>query len=256
MPIHRTILSDGTLGYKWGTTGKPYKRLQDARNQEKAVYASGWREKKDQSVKDVCPECGKEKCECKKQKKDAAMNYTDLTKHAGIYGDYSGAVAQALAKNQPQALPMNALDAERLRTLSLSQEQRRIRHLKSLMGNDAATAYNRLGYTRILPTLAMTTAGAGLGGVAGFIADPDRKDAVVPGALTGGALGLLTSLLANRVGSFAGAIGHTDREKLGERLKNLGAADFLIPGRGAYLQAQLYKDFKENEDERPTQMVF
>ena len=33
-------------GYKWGTTGKVYKRKSDAVKQMRAIYASGWRENK------------------------------------------------------------------------------------------------------------------------------------------------------------------------------------------------------------------
>lgn len=44
MPIHKVKLPDGSMGYQWGRTGKKYKDLEDARRQERAIYASGWRE--------------------------------------------------------------------------------------------------------------------------------------------------------------------------------------------------------------------
>ena len=44
MPIHKVRMPDGSVGYQWGRTGKKYKNLEDARRQERAIYASGWRE--------------------------------------------------------------------------------------------------------------------------------------------------------------------------------------------------------------------
>lgn len=57
MPIHKVKLPDGSMGYQWGRTGKKYKDLEDARRQERAIYASGWREKgesKKANAKGVC----------------------------------------------------------------------------------------------------------------------------------------------------------------------------------------------------------
>lgn len=57
MPIHKVKLPDGSMGYQWGRTGKKYKDLEDARRQERAIYASGWREEgesKKANAKGVC----------------------------------------------------------------------------------------------------------------------------------------------------------------------------------------------------------
>lgn len=57
MPIHKVKLPDGSMGYQWGRTGKKYKKLEDARRQERAIYASGWREEgesKKANAKGVC----------------------------------------------------------------------------------------------------------------------------------------------------------------------------------------------------------
>lgn len=43
MPIHKTKSG----GYKWGKSGKTYKTRAGAERQMKAIFASGWREKKD-----------------------------------------------------------------------------------------------------------------------------------------------------------------------------------------------------------------
>lgn len=43
MPIHKTKSG----GWKWGNSGKVYKTRAGAERQARAIYASGWREKKD-----------------------------------------------------------------------------------------------------------------------------------------------------------------------------------------------------------------
>ena len=40
MPVHKT-----TGGWKFGTSGKTYKKKSDAMKQAKAIWASGWRGK-------------------------------------------------------------------------------------------------------------------------------------------------------------------------------------------------------------------
>jgi hypothetical protein len=42
MPIHKV-----SGGYKWGKSGKTYKTRAGAERQMKAIFSSGWREKKD-----------------------------------------------------------------------------------------------------------------------------------------------------------------------------------------------------------------
>ena len=46
MPVH-VVYQDGKLiGYRWGSTGKIYKKKEDAEKQGRAIRASGWKEKK------------------------------------------------------------------------------------------------------------------------------------------------------------------------------------------------------------------
>lgn len=216
MPIHRTILSDGTLGYKWGTTGKPYKRLQDARNQEKAVYASGWREKKDQSVKDVCPECGKEKCECKKEKKDS--------KKANFYG--------------PELSPEDA---------------QYVQQMKKLTGAGALPRSRQLSYTSVVPLISSTLAGAGIGaGIGAYKSDEGNKGGgAITGGILGGAAGLLLAAICNGIGSSVGSFEHVPRRELKDKLENLGLEYYLVPGMGAQLQAQVANTFNEAQSAEP-----
>jgi len=45
MPV-KAVKRDGkTVGYKWGTTGKVYPTKQQAQQQARAIYASGYRGK-------------------------------------------------------------------------------------------------------------------------------------------------------------------------------------------------------------------
>lgn len=47
MPVHMVLDDNGKLiGWQFGTTGKIYKKKEDALKQERAILASGWREKK------------------------------------------------------------------------------------------------------------------------------------------------------------------------------------------------------------------
>ena len=52
MPIHKV-----SGGWKWGQTGKVYTRREDAVKQQRAIYASGWREKNPIEPR-ICPHCG------------------------------------------------------------------------------------------------------------------------------------------------------------------------------------------------------
>lgn len=79
MPIHKVKLPDGSMGYQWGRTGKKYKDLEDARRQERAIYASGWREEgesKKANAKGVCGMNYKEWLQ--KQASDAENSGTKL----------------------------------------------------------------------------------------------------------------------------------------------------------------------------------
>lgn len=256
MPIHKTILPDGTLGYKWGTTGKAYRRKQDAERQERAIYASGWREPKDQHISTKCPECGKKECICEKVRNNKTQEKKAMS-------------------NKNNIAPMTLLDAQRLSMMQQQMNQRRIAHMKKLYGDDAATAKTRLSGARALALLASTVAGAGIGAVVGGIhggtkelTDHDKKykitkadnaqGGVAAGLMLGGGIGLLAGLLGTGVGSIAGNWSSVDKDKLKNRIQNMTLADYVVPGRASYLDAQLYKDFLENEDtqNRPQQLVF
>jgi len=46
MPVHEVRNKSGkVVGYKYGTTGKVYRKREDAEKQARAIYASGYREK-------------------------------------------------------------------------------------------------------------------------------------------------------------------------------------------------------------------
>ena len=46
MPIQR-ITKDGEVYFRWGSSGKMYKKREDAEKQAAAAYASGYKKKKD-----------------------------------------------------------------------------------------------------------------------------------------------------------------------------------------------------------------
>lgn len=46
MPVHAVYQDGKLIGWKWGRTGKLYKRKEDAERQERAILASGWKEKR------------------------------------------------------------------------------------------------------------------------------------------------------------------------------------------------------------------
>ena len=47
MPVHAVRNSSGKIiGYKWGTTGKLYRKKEDADKQARAIYASGYGKEK------------------------------------------------------------------------------------------------------------------------------------------------------------------------------------------------------------------
>ena len=46
MPVHEVRNKSGKIiGYRYGQTGKVYKKREDAEKQARAIYASGYREK-------------------------------------------------------------------------------------------------------------------------------------------------------------------------------------------------------------------
>lgn len=260
MAVNRSILPDGTLGYRAGTEGKTYKRMQDARIQDKKLSDAKAGKKVEQTVKSVCPVCKKQKCTCASVK-EPSMNFQDFKKKAA-FDPMQAMTMAAGAMNAPGAnnvgAPMNGLDYQRMRALQLAQEQRRVKHLKDLAGPGAATTYRRLRYAQVLPVLAAMAGGAGVGAAAGAgIAPRSMVGAGAgTGALIGGGVGLLAGLIANGIGSMSGSLSNMPREELQKRLQGLSAADYLVPGKGSYLNAQLFKDFEENEENRPQQMVF
>lgn len=283
MAVNRSILPDGSLGYRAGTEGKTYKRVQDARIQDAKLTAAKKNKKTDQSVKSVCPVCNKEKCTCA-EVNSPKVTFKDFKKRAFMDPAFNPALNPALSPahnpainplldpgsnpalnpNMNQALnpamnpAMNGLDYERMRALQLAQEQRRIKHLKELVGPGAATTFKRLRYAQLIPVITSALAGAGVGAAAGAGIAPKSMlgEGAGTGALVGGGVGLLAGLLANGIGSMAGSLSKMPREELQKRIQGLSAADYLVPGKGSYLGAQLYKDFEENEKNRPQQMVF
>lgn len=48
MPVHAVYQSGKLIGWRWGKTGKLYKKKEDAEKQERAILASGWKEKRKQ----------------------------------------------------------------------------------------------------------------------------------------------------------------------------------------------------------------
>ena len=101
MPIHKVKLPDGSMGYQWGRTGKKYKDLEDARRQERAIYASGWREEGENKKANAKGVCGmKYKEWLQKQASDAENSDTNLINlYQGIQGllTAGGAAADALS---------------------------------------------------------------------------------------------------------------------------------------------------------------
>lgn len=101
MPIHKVKLPDGSMGYQWGRTGKKYKDLEDARRQERAIYASGWREEGENKKANAKGVCGMNYKEwLKKQASDAENPDTNLiNRYQGIQGllTAGGAAADALS---------------------------------------------------------------------------------------------------------------------------------------------------------------
>ena len=50
MPVQRLTVNGETF-YRWGTSGKLYKRREDAERQGAAAWAAGYRERKDKKDK-------------------------------------------------------------------------------------------------------------------------------------------------------------------------------------------------------------
>lgn len=80
MPIHKVKLPDGSVGYKWGQTGKVYKDKKDAQKQMQAIYASGWRQHSKKAAQSDTDEVPMNK----KALLQAVLN-TYMTKSAATY---------------------------------------------------------------------------------------------------------------------------------------------------------------------------
>jgi len=48
MPIEACTLPEGGKGFRWGSSGKCYASRREAEKQAAAIYASGYKEKKDE----------------------------------------------------------------------------------------------------------------------------------------------------------------------------------------------------------------
>lgn len=46
MPVHKVVKNGKTQGYQWGQAGKVYPTKQQAQQQARAIYASGYKKKK------------------------------------------------------------------------------------------------------------------------------------------------------------------------------------------------------------------
>jgi len=46
MPVHAVKKDGKTVGYKWGQSGKVYPTKRQAQEQARAIYASGYKERK------------------------------------------------------------------------------------------------------------------------------------------------------------------------------------------------------------------
>lgn len=146
------------------------------------------------------------------------------------------------------------LAARRMAQIDQAEKQRLIRFLQGKIGDKAATVLGKLALAEKLPVLGT----AALGSILGGTASNAIADSVTPGALVGGGAGLLTGAGINALGSALGNIEYMDSNELYNRLSNLSAADYLIPGRASKLRKQLYKEFLAHEDskEKPQQHIF
>ena len=70
MPVHRTIMPDGTIGWQWGNQ-KKYKDKEKAEAQGRAILATGWREGKQKTDGKKADSEGTKKASCRLTYKDA-----------------------------------------------------------------------------------------------------------------------------------------------------------------------------------------
>ena len=178
-------------------------------------------------------------------------NYSTAARMAALTGNSFG-YSVDMHRNDNQ-WDGTVLDHERARQMALAYQQRRVKHLKGLVGNKAATINNRLRISQGLPMLiAMLTgglSGAGLGALS------HGKHGALVGGILGSATGMIGSGILGAIGSAKGALADSDREQLKKDLNNISLANYLVPGISANLAARLDKDFIQDEEDRPQQYI-
>lgn len=166
----------------------------------------------------------------------------------------------ALANTPVPGGTQSPLELQRLRQIQQAEEQRRIKYLHRVLGQGAATQYNRLRLARKSALLASILGGGLLGAMTGYAGSADGEGArgALAGGLVGAGIGGAGGLLAGSVGSLLGTYAKNDPRELRKRMQQLDVLDYVTPGRANYLEAQLEKDFLENESRSymPSQHVF
>lgn len=149
-------------------------------------------------------------------------------------------------QNQP-----SLLDQTRINQINQAEKQRRIQYLHSIGVKDAATKLGRLRLAKSVSTIIPILLAASTG----YVAGGDDKRGL--GTLSGIGIGTAATLAGRGIGSVAGNITGTSTDDVKNKLNSIGLLDYLIPGVASYKEAQLYKDFLENENAtRPQQHVF
>ena len=153
------------------------------------------------------------------------------------------------------------LAVARMMQLAQMQKQRQYQYMaKSLGMTDAAAVRNRLGLAQGLSVLVAGLGGAALGGAIGAVASENGKtgEGLTLGGIAGGGLGLLTGAVGNGIGNLAGSLTASSKKALVHNLRDLSLADYLLPGRASYLNAQLNNQWLQNESSKnkPQQIVY
>ena len=152
---------------------------------------------------------------------------------------------------QYQQSAPSLLDAQRINQIKQAEKQRRIQYLHSIGVQDAATKVGRLRLAKSISTIIPILLSASTG----YAVSGDDKRGL--GTLYGTGIGAAASLVGRGIGSAAGSIAGVSTEDVKDKLNSIGLLDYLIPGIASYKEAQLEKDFLENENAtRPQQHVF
>jgi hypothetical protein len=97
--------------------------------------------------------------------------------------------------------------------------------------------------------------GAGIGYAS---ADDYKGGGALMGGLLGAGLGGVAGGIGDIVGNMVGTYQDSSKAALRRRLTGMNEFDYIAPGRAAALEAQLEKEFLENENQSagPRQHVF